>query len=154
MTPIELVDELVNFIKEVVSDYDLFTKIEGVTKVPSVYPGYLPPVNKENNNGTPGDYPYILVRFLNDADVMNESNTANIRLIIATYSEDEQNGWRDTMNLVDRIKFELREKMFIGPFSLTGKIETNLFEDHPYPYWHAIMDLSFHIPQVQMKWSD
>lgn len=153
MTPIELVDGLVESIKGVVKDYDLSTKVDGVKKSPSVYAGYLPPDDDEDENLAPQDYPFVIVRFLSDTDE-NDSDTTNIRLVIGTHSEDEQNGWRDALNIATRIKIELKKKQIIGPFALIGKIQTELFEEQLRPYWHVIMDLSFNIPQVQTEWSE
>lgn len=155
MTPIELVDGLVIFIKQVVKDFELSTKVKGVSKIPSVYPGYFPnQEDDEDENLTPNDYPYVIVRYLSDSDDRDEVDIANIRLIIGTHSEDEQNGWRDALNIATRIKIHLKAKQFIGPFSLTGKIQTELFEEQLHPFWHAMMDLSFNMPQVQLEWSD
>jgi hypothetical protein len=153
MIPIELVDGLVSFIKQVVKEYNLSTKIDGVNKAPSVYAGYLPTDDEDDEDElTPTDYPFVLVRFLSDSDDDDTSNVANIRLIIGTYSEDDQNGWRDALNIATRIKMELKKKQNIGPFSLTNKIQTELFEEQLRPFWHAIMDLSFNVPQVQPDW--
>jgi hypothetical protein len=154
MTPIELVDGLVEFIGQVVKDYNLSTKVEGTDKIPTVYAGYVPPDDEENNdNLVPKDYPFVIVRFLTDTDETESvSDLINIRLIIGTHSEDEQNGWRDALNIATRIKIELKKKPIIGPFALTGKIQTELFEEQLRPFWHAIMDVSFNAPQVQAEW--
>lgn len=156
MTPIELVDGLVDFIKKVVDQYDLSTKIKDIKKAPSVYAGYLPPDNEDDESLTPDDYPFVIVRFISDTDDIDSSDIANIRILIGTYSEDEQNGWRDTLNIATRIKIELKKKQFTGPFALTGKVQTELFEEQLRPFWHAIMDFSFVIPQVQpeVNWGD
>ncbi|WP_458412775.1 hypothetical protein ACNQFZ_18490 [Schinkia sp. CFF1] len=156
MTPIELIDELVKFIEKAVKDYELTTKVNGQTKAPSVYAGYLPPEDEDDDQEflAPRDYPFVIVRFLSDADILNESDTTSILLIIGTHSEDEQDGWRDAVNIATRIKIELKKKQKIGPFALTGKIQTELFEEQSRPFWHAIMELNFHVPQVQVEWSD
>lgn len=155
MTSIELVDSLVEFIKEVVKEYNLTTKVKGQSKVPSVYAGYLPSEEEEEDDSlNPNDYPFIIVRFIADTDDIGSSDSTSIRLIIGTYSEDEQNGWRDTLNIATRIKIELKKQQTIGPFALTGKIQTDLFEEQLKPYWHVIMDLDYFVPQVQAEWSD
>lgn len=154
MTPIVLVDGLVEFIKCVVKDYDLSTKIDGINKVPSVHAGYLPADDDdddEDENLAPQDYPFVIVRFLSDTDEA-DSDLTNIRLVIGTHSEDEQNGWRDALNIATRVKIALKKSQFIGPFALTGKIQTELFEEQLRPFWHVIMDLSFNTPQVQPEW--
>lgn len=156
MTPIDLVDGLVEFIEGVVKDYNLTTKIEGKNKAPSVYAGYLPPQEDDEDEEAlaPKDYPFVIVRFLSDTDDIASNEVTNIRVLVGTHSEDDQNGWRDTVNIATRIKIELKKKQTLGPFALTGKIQTELFEEQLRPFWHAVMDLSFHIPQVQLEWSD
>lgn len=149
MTPIELVDMLVDFLKEVVKEYDLATKTEGVSKAPEIHSGYLPPKIKGDDTS---DFPYIIVRYLSEED--SSENTVSIRLLIGTYSEDEQNGWRDTLNIVTRAKIAFKKKRVFGPFSLTDKITAELFEEQPFPFWFAVMDLNFNAPQIQTDWSE
>lgn len=155
MTPIELVDGLVKFIEHVVKEYKLATKVGGVNKTPSVYAGYLPTNDAEDDevNLTPKDYPFVIVRYISDNDDL-DGVVANVRLIIGTYSEDDQNGWRDAINIATRIKIELKRQTLTGLFSLNNKIQTELFEEQLRPFWHAIMELSFNIPQVQPEWSE
>lgn len=154
MHAIALVDSLVEFIKEVVKQYNLATKIEGVNKTPDVYPGYLPPKDDDDEELVPNDYPFVIVRYVSEDDEISDKNTIRVRLIIGTRSDDEQNGWRDTVNIATRIKIELKKKMIIDSFSLTGKVQTELFEEQLRPYWHAVMELEFESPQVQYEWSD
>lgn len=149
MTPIELVDTLVEFIKEAVKEYDLSTKVDGISKAPEVHAGYLPPKVKGDDEP---ELPYIIVRYLSEED--SDTGNVDIGIIIGTHSEDEQNGWRDPLNIATRIKIALKKVGFIGPFSLNGKINTELFEDQPFPFWFAVMNVSFNIPQVQMDWSE
>ena len=149
MTPIELVDALVEFLKEVVKEYDLSTKVDGISKAPDVHAGYLPPKSKDDSAT---EFPYIIVRYLSEDDV--DADTVNVGLIIGTHSEDEQNGWRDPLNIATRIKIALKKVRYIDSYSLSGPIKIELFEEQPFPYWFAIMDLNFNIPQVQFEWSD
>ncbi|MCT8975497.1 hypothetical protein N4T77_02685 [Clostridium sp. CX1] len=149
MTPIELVDELVGFIKQAVKEYDLSTKANGITKAPEVYSGYLPSKGKGEDSS---EFPYVIVRYISEED--NEDDTVSIRIIIGAYNEDEQNGWRDPLNIATRLKVAFRRTQIIGSFSLKDKIEIELFEEQPFPYWFAIMDLNFYIQKVQMDWSE
>ncbi|KAB8126909.1 hypothetical protein F9U64_18995 [Gracilibacillus oryzae] len=149
MTPILLVDALVKRIKQIVHDFDLETKKDDLTKTPEVYAGYLPPKLKSREED---DFPYILVRFLTESD--NENDVASIRLIIGTFSEDEQDGWRDPLNIATRIKIALKKSPALDSFSLRDRIKIELFEEQPYPYWFAMMDMDFDMPQVQLDWSE
>lgn len=150
MTPIELVDALVEFIKVAAKDYDLSTKIDGVTKMPDVHAGYLPP--KEKNNDDKAIFPYIIVQY--DSGHDDQDNQAKIRIIIGTYSEDEQNGWRDALNVANRLHIALRKSPLLGPFSLVGPIKPKLFPEQFCPEWLAMIEVSYNLPQVQFEWSD
>lgn len=149
MTPLELVDELIKFLRKTVKDYNLETKLDGIRKAPDVYSGYLPSKTRDDDVTI---FPYIIVRFLSEED--SDEDTVNIRLIIGTYSEDDQDGWRDVVNIATRIKIALKKVQVIGSYSLGDKIKIELFEEQPFPQWFATMDLSFTIPQVQLDWSE
>lgn len=149
MTPIELIDSLVKFFKETVKDYSLDTKGKN-NKAPEVYAGYLPPKGKKDDSS---EFPYVIVRYLEEDD-NNEADAVTVGVIIGTYSEDEQNGWRDPLNIATRLKIALRKVGVIGPYSLGNKIKIELFEEQPFPYCFAVMEFSFNIPQVQIDWSE
>lgn len=151
MTPIQFVDCLIEFLREVVKEYNLETKINGVTKAPEVYPWDLP--HKDSRSDISSIFPFIIVRLLAEED-NDEEDKVNIRLIIGTYSDDEQDGWRDVLNVATRIKIALKKVQIIGSGSLEDKIKIELIEDQPFPQWFATMDLSFLLPQVQLDWSE
>lgn len=150
MHGMDLVDSLVIFLKEVLKDLELPTKVDEVYKAPNIYGGYPPPKpNQRNDDADSEGYPFVIVRYLGQTDVLYDKKTMSVRLIIGTYSKDEQNGWRDNLNVWNRIEVALKEKQFIGPFSLTGKIEVDLFEEHMRPTWHSTAILEFDAPQIQ-----
>lgn len=148
MTPIILVDELVEFIKPIVAEFDLESNVKGVRKAPQVISGFLKE-KKPGQNQDPPDFPFVIVRYIEDTD-RDDGNIAIVRIIAGTYSEDEQDGWRDALNVVTRIKEELLEKRFIGKaFKVEYPIKTELPEDQPYPEWAAFLTLNISIPHVQ-----
>ncbi|WP_342471636.1 hypothetical protein MHH70_12525 [Metasolibacillus sp. FSL H7-0170] len=153
MHVLSILDDLVTFLQKEMADYILKTK-DGIEKAPTVYGGYLPPkVNKRRGEDSPEqeDYPFIIVRYLGDEDRMFDSNQVTYRILVGTYNEDEQNGWRDTIGLMIRVKTKLREEQYIGAASLTGTIESALFENQMKPSWHGVMEVTFDIPQIQQK---
>lgn len=150
MHGINLVDSLETFLKDTLKDLELPTKVDGVYKTPNIYGGYPPPKPNQRNEDLDSElYPFVIVRYLGQTDVLNDKKTMSVRLIIGTYSKDEQNGWRDNLNVWNRIEIALKEKQIIGPFSLTGKIEVDLFEEHMRPNWHSTAILEFDAPQIQ-----
>ena len=155
MHALDVLDNLVQFLHDNLQDFLLQTE-NGNEVPPKVYDGYLPP--KQNNRAgrnedTPlqEDYPFIIVRYLDDDDEMYVSNRVAYRIIVGTYSDDEQHGWRENMGLMIRIKSLLRQQQIIGAANLVGKIETRLFEEQRKPSWHGYMVVEYEIPQIQEK---
>lgn len=148
MTPILLVDTLVDFIKPVVADFVLDSNVAGVQKEPQVISGYLNE-KKPRQKQDPPDFPYVIVRFLDDDDKQDE-NIAQVKIIAGTYSEDAQNGWRDPVNVITRIKTALlKQKFFPGPFKIEYPVKTELPEEQPFPEWIALLHLTVTIAHVQ-----
>ncbi|MBO8136800.1 MAG: hypothetical protein H0Z40_01475 [Desulfotomaculum sp.] len=148
MTPILLVDKLVEFIETVVTEYNLATNVNGIYKKPQVVAGYLNE-KKPRQQQEPPDYPFIIVRYIKDEDT-GEQNTATVKVYIGTYSEDIQNGWRDCMNVATHIKQALLKEKFIGKaFIIDYPVKTEMPEEQSYPEWFAILTLNVVIPQTQ-----
>ncbi len=141
MTPVMLIDELKVFIEEIVKNYWLETKND-TSKAPQVITGYLPP-----KKSTPDpDYPFVIVRLSKGKDQQG-SGGAVVRIIIGTYSEDSQNGWRDVANIIDRIWNELMKKQVIGKkFKIEYPLDWDIPEEQPYPYWIGVMDTNWTVP--------
>ena len=153
MHALDIVDALVVFLQNAMSDYLLPTK-DGVEKPPTVYDGYLSAkknARRGEDNPEHEDYPFIIVRYLGDEDELHQQNTIAFKLLVGTYNQDEQHGWRDTLGLMTRIKTKLREEQVIDSAMLTGKISTGLFEEQLKPMWHGVMEVEFEMPQIQIK---
>ncbi|MEQ6355922.1 hypothetical protein ABNX05_14930 [Lysinibacillus sp. M3] len=153
MDSLNMTDELVSFFTDELAEMRLQTKYENILKAPTVYDGYLP-LKKNARRGdedTEQDYyPYVIVRFLYEKDNLKDSNVMKFRLLIATYSKDERQGWRETLDVMNHIKFALKEVDSVGPGLLTGEIESALFEEQMKPLWHGVMEVDFATPSVQL----
>lgn len=147
MTPLDLVDRLIEEIKIIVKDFHLETNIPGVKKPPQVISGYLGE-KKPGSKQEPPDFPFVIVRYLEDTDDGTQ-HTANVRLLIGAYNEDAQNGWRDCLRVAVRIKNELLKKRFFGPFSIEYPVKTELFEEQPFPEWTTSITFSVTMPKIQ-----
>lgn len=151
MHGIDLVDILKDFLQEKLKDMELQTKQE-ILKAPTVYGGYLPPKpsRRERDKETdPEDYPFVIVRYLGQSDKIHDKKTIAVRIVIGTYSKDEQNGWRENVNVWNRIELALKETQAVGPFNLAGQIDFDIFEEQMRPSWHSTAVLEFEAPQVQ-----
>lgn len=153
MDSLNMTDELVTFLTEKLADMRLQTKDEDVYKAPTVYDGYLPQKKnaRRGEEDTEQDYyPYVIVRFLYEKDNLKNSNVMKFRFLVATYSKDERQGWRETLDVMNHIKFVLKEVGSVGPGLLTGEIESALFEEQMKPLWHGVMEVDFATPPVQL----
>lgn len=146
MTPIVLVDTLVEFIKPVVDNFELDSNVQGIRKSPQVISGYLKEKKPKEKQVIP-DFPYVIVRYLEDTDT-DDGNTAKVKILAGTYSEDEQGGWRDAMNVITRIKEALMKQRFFGAFKIEYPIKTELPEEQLYPEWVAILHLTVTMPHL------
>jgi hypothetical protein len=146
MTPIMLVDILVKFLKPVVMEFELETNVHGIKKAPEVVKGYLPAKKPTTKQETP-DFPYVIVRYLEDTD-QADGGMAVLKIYVGTYSDDEQQGWQDAMNVITKIKIALLKRRNFGPFRIEYPIKTELPEEQPYPEWAAILTLNILIPHI------
>lgn len=152
MDSLSLTDELVAFFTEKLANMSLQTKDENVFKAPTVYDGYLPPkknARRGEEDTEQDDYPFVIVRFLYEKDNLKDKNVMKFRLLIGTYSKDDRQGWRDTLDVMNHMKFALKEVGSVGPGLLTGEIEAALFEEQMKPLWRGVMEVEFATPPVQ-----
>ena len=152
MHGIDLVDTLKDFLQDKLKDMELQTKVPEILKAPTVYGGYLPPKPSRagrDEETDPEDYPFVIVRYLGHGDKIHDKKTIAVRIVIGTYSKDEQNGWRENLNVWNRIELAVKETQAVGPFNLAGQIDFDLFEEQMRPSWHSAAVLEFEAPQVQ-----
>jgi hypothetical protein len=153
MTPIAMVDELIEFIKPVVAEFTLQTNVKGADpKPPQVIGGFLKD-KQPNEKQDPPDFPFVIVRFLEENDNPDE-NTAQVRIYVGTYSDDPQNGWRDAMNVAQKIKHHLLSKRYFGSFCAERPFKTTLLEEQPMPEWIVEMTVTVSMPQIQYEMGD
>ncbi len=144
ITPVLLVDELKDFIETVIRNYWLETKKPDLNKPPQVVTGYLPP--KDPTRAEP-DFPFLIIRLVEGTDAQ-EGATVTVKIIVGTYSEDAQNGWRDVANIVQRIWVELfRRRVIGGRFRVEYPMKFELPEEQPYPEWIGVMTTVWTVAQ-------
>ncbi|SDD89654.1 hypothetical protein [Sporomusa acidovorans] len=143
-TPLILVDELCRLITDATGELILEAKT-GPSRPPSVIPGFLD--DDEPKPGKPPEekaVPFVLVRFRSGEDT-EQAGMATVRLIATTYSKHGQ-GWRDPMNVLERIRQAiLTHRPLVRQFDLQLPIKWDMPEEQPWPYWIAWMTTSWTI---------
>ena len=96
-SPVDLIDSICDFLRNsTIMNMDLATK--KMKKALQVIAGYLPPKKSVPDP----DFPFVIVRIESFEDKLDGA-TANVNMVIGTYSEDAQDGWRDVVNIATRV---------------------------------------------------
>lgn len=157
MTPIILLDRLEEFVREKTKDIKLQVRVRGHNpqeekeRAAEVYKMRLP--TKEDQTQK---IPYILLQLLTGKDDKQEREPeeamCQIRIVVATYSEDGGQGAYDVLNVILRLRAELEKTGIIGQqFVLQKPLEYIIYPDSPQPYYLGEMITNWSIPTIKRE---
>lgn len=156
MTPIILLDDLQKFIEENTADILLEVKVRTgpateKERAAKVYKLALP--EKDDNTQ---QIPYILLKVLTGADEKKDnqpkSSDVRVRMIIATYSQNEKQGQLALLNLILRIRERLQKQHIIGGrFCLEYPFEYIIYQDTTPPYYLGEIMTTWSIPSIERE---
>ena len=160
MTTINLLECLEEFVKEKTADIKLQVKVrnrnpqEVKERAADVYKMRLP--KKEDQTEK---VPYILLQLLTGMDDKQngepEESECKIRIVVATYSEDGGEGSFDVLNVILRIRSELKKAGVIGGrFVLHNPLEYIVYPDSTEPYYLGEMITNWSIPTIEREVTD
>ena len=156
MTPIILLDDLQKFIEENTKDILLEVKVRTgpateKERAAKVYKMGLP-----EKDDTTQQIPYILLKVLTGADdkADNEPKESGVkvRIVIATYSQDGEQGPMAPLNLILRIRERLQKQHIIGGrFCLEYPFEYIVYQDTTPPYYLGEIMTNWSIPTIERE---
>lgn len=157
MTAINLLECLEEFVKEKTADIKLQVKVrnrnpeEVKERAADVYKMQLP--KKEDQTEK---VPYILLQFLTGKDDKEdgkpEQSMCRIRIVAATYSEDGSRGALDVLNVILRIRSELKKAGVVGGrFVLNNPLEYIVYPDSTQPYYLGEMVTNWSVPAIERE---
>lgn len=160
MTAINLLECLEAFVKEKTADIMLQVKVrnrnpeEVKERAADVYKMRLP--KKEDQTEK---VPYILLQLLTGKDDKEdgepEESVCKIRIVVATYSEDGSEGALDVLNVILRIRSELKKAGVVGErFVLQNPLEYIVYPDSTQPYYLGEMVTNWSIPTIERGVTD
>ena len=159
MTPVFLLDRLQEFIEEKTADIKLEVRVrsgsnEEKERSAKVYKMGLP-----QKDDVQQQVPYILLKFLTGVDDkaagQPEEATCKVRIIFAVYSEDGQEGPLALLNLILRVRSELKKAGIVGnQFVLQMPLEYIVYQDTTAPYYMGEMMTNWSIPTVGREVSE
>lgn len=119
---------------------------KGVCVAPNVVRGYLPAKNPKLDQD---DIPCVIVRLLGDESTEDDT-TAQVKIICIAYSEDDEQGWRELLTLMDPIKTYLLAHRNIGDcYRVALPIKREIPEEQGPPEWCGTFTVSVEIPNIQ-----
>ena len=160
MTAINLLECLEAFVKEKTADIMLQVKVrnrnpeEVKERAADIYKMRLP--KKEDQTEK---VPYILLQLLTGKDDKEngepEESVCKIRIVVATYSEDGSEGALDVLNVILRIRSELKKAGVVGErFVLQNPLEYIVYPDSTQPYYLGEMVTNWSIPTIEREVTD
>lgn len=157
MTPIILLERLEEFIREATKDIKLKVRVRNINpeekkeRAADVYKMRLPKKEDQTQKA-----PYILLQLLNGKDDKQEKepeeSTCKVRIVVVTYSEDEEMGAYDVLNVIMRIRSELLKAGIVGKqFVLQKPLEYIIYPDSIAPYYTGEMVTNWSIPTIKRE---
>lgn len=156
MTPFVLLEELKKFIEAETKDLLLPVRMERDStepkeRIPEVYVMRLK--NKAENTKK---IPYILLQFIKSEDSHPEGKTVCceswVRIIAATYGENEDEGALAVLNILTRIRLALLRTGMVGKqFILSPPLETIVYPDSTAPYYLGEMMTVWRMPKMESE---
>ena len=149
MTPSRLIHFLAEEIREAVKDYKLIAEMQADKKV-TVYEQYMPKDRFEVDTF----YPCITV-FLQSVEDEGEDSIATVLLRIGVFGGWAEDGWRDLLNIAERLRQHLIMKPIIGgEFQRVSPMAFEPLSVQPEPFFYGNLAARYMIgtPRQNVEW--
>lgn len=145
---LDATDALAEAIKEVTRDLSM-PDTTGGSGAPDVYNGFVP---KKRRGETDPRMPFIVVRIEEGSDSQPENGAYNTTMqamiIIGCKRETDEEGYRDVVTIVEKIRRRLLSApVFGGRYRAERPLEWRISDDETWPNWYGVMTIPVVIPQ-------
>ncbi len=156
MTPLILLDELKEFIEKNTEDILLEVKVRTGPATEKERAAKIYKMGLPEKDDTTQQVPYILLKVLTGADEKEKqqpkSSEVRVRMIIATYSQDGEQGAMALLNLILRIRERLQKQHILGGcFCLGYPFEYIVYQDTTAPYYMGEIMTLWSIPTIERE---
>lgn len=154
MTPIVLLDNLAEFVKEATANIVLQVKTDPGTQQKE-RPAEIHKMRLPRKEDSTKRIPYILLQILTGKDSHEngqQQSRCQIRIVVGTYSEDQNQGAYDVLNIILRIRTELeRVGIIASQFCLQDPLEYLIYPDDYHPYYFGEMITNWSLPEIKRE---
>lgn len=123
---------------------------EGKRRPPGVYLMNLP-----ERSDWISRVPYILIQFLSSKDKYDKEDkddqaTADIRVLIAVYCQDGEDGGLQVLEIIERIRVMLQSGMLLdGNYMLIKPFDAEVYPDDTGNYFLGEINMTWSVPTIQ-----
>lgn len=156
MTPLDLLDVLEDFVRRETKDMLLPVRVDRKSgkqkeRAAEVYKMRLP-----NKTAQTERVPYLLLQYIKSTDTQEQGELPEcecmVRIVAATYSEDESEGATCVLNLLNRIRLALlKDGVIGGRYMLKPPLEMIVYPDSTAPYYLGEMMTTWDIPTIESE---
>lgn len=145
-------DAIKELVMSNISDFLLLTE-DGEERSPKVCMQYLEEKKASRMKNVPKDetedYPSVIIRFLEEIETDGET-VVELRIIAGVYCSDVQQGYRDVLNILNRIKIALKKERNVDAFRMKdGSYSTTIPEEQDTPIWIGYSNVQYIVPDIQ-----
>ena len=161
MTPLDLLDVLEEFVRRETKDMLLPVRVDRRSGEPKERPAEIYKMRLPTKKAQTERVPYLLLQYIKSTDTQEPGqepeSVCTVRIVAATYSEDESEGAMCVLNLLTRIRVAmLKDGVVGGQFVLKSPLEMILYPDSTAPYYLGEMMTTWTMPiiesEVQQIW--
>lgn len=156
MTSLDLLDVLEDFVRRETKDILLPVRVDRKSgkqkeRAAEVYKMRLP-----NKTAQTERVPYLLLQYIKSTDTQEPGEQPEcecmVRIVAATYSEDESEGATCVLNLLNRIRLALlKDGVIGGRYMLKPPLEMIVYPDSTAPYYLGEMMTTWDIPTIESE---
>lgn len=156
MTPLDLLDTLEAFVRRETESVLLPVRVDRKSGKPKERPAEVYKMRLPNKQAQIERVPYLLLQYIKSTDTQEPGqkpeSVCTVRIVAATYSEDESEGATCVLNLLTRIRIALlKDGVIGGRYILTPPLEMIVYPDSTAPYYLGEMMTEWKMPIVESE---
>jgi len=158
MTRLDLLKTLCDETRKATADIIMPTQLQKGDKKQLFRPADMYQMRLPNFSAAQKKAPYIIHQVITSKDIQPSGNPVSsstvIRSIFCIYNDNEEEGALMLLNLMERLRIHLLEKIVIGnryELNLEVGLETLIYPDDTAPFYAGEMSSTWKIPETKRK---
>lgn len=139
MTSLILQQLLVEKVKELFKNFKLKNEKGNLVSL-NIYPQSLPAKKGKKDES---HFPYIIAKLM-DGSTNDKESKCKVAFIIGTYDdEDTYQGYKDVLNIIEKIRDKLLVERYYKQFQLTYPLDWVVHDEDTYPFYFGAVETNW-----------